>query len=382
MEQINNSVEVLNIVRSIVHHLNKVNLGNMTQKIIALQINNVKLLEEIADIIHDRALKRQNYTHIYADMCASMINSSKFNKLTTNTEFTFQKVLLNKCSDVFYTLTKDQQELNTLKQKMKNNSKELEKFIKTLNFYQFEFSKKVVSNCRFISELYRKGAFPEKILLACITDLSNENGEFQMHCLCIILQLTGPILSKAYDLNKLVNALLLFMDNYNISSTLKLLILKVQEMHSEGWINEQPIDFVGKNYRQFSELPTQMKNMYTIKSYNMMSVWIFDECYDILFNFVNSKKIDEVIHLLKMNNIWIRYNPITFVVSMILVALEENQNIRNYAGKLLDNLVKKKMLSNYSIQSGVEKVLNDPGTKKEYPNLSNLVLDITDQFKL
>jgi len=26
----------------------------MTQKIIALQINNVKLLEEIADIIHDR----------------------------------------------------------------------------------------------------------------------------------------------------------------------------------------------------------------------------------------------------------------------------------------------------------------------------------------
>jgi len=56
-------------------------------------------------------------------MCASMINNSKFNKLTTNTEFTFQKVLLNKCSDVFYTLTKDQQELNTLKQKMKNNSK-------------------------------------------------------------------------------------------------------------------------------------------------------------------------------------------------------------------------------------------------------------------
>jgi len=47
------------------------------------------------------------------------------------------------------------------------------------------------------------------------------------------------IFFQAYDLNELVNALLLFMDNYNISSTLKLLILKVQEMHSEGWINER-----------------------------------------------------------------------------------------------------------------------------------------------
>jgi len=45
---------VLNIVRSIVHHLNKVNLAKMIQKIIALPINNVILLEEISDIIFDR----------------------------------------------------------------------------------------------------------------------------------------------------------------------------------------------------------------------------------------------------------------------------------------------------------------------------------------
>lgn len=53
-------------------------------------------------------------------MCAGMINDSKFNKLATDTKTTFQKVLIKKCSDVFYTLTKYQQELDELKEKMKN----------------------------------------------------------------------------------------------------------------------------------------------------------------------------------------------------------------------------------------------------------------------
>jgi len=49
-----------------------------------------------------------------------MINDSKFNKLATDTKTTFQKVLLKKCSDVFY--TDYQQELNKLKEKMKNEN--------------------------------------------------------------------------------------------------------------------------------------------------------------------------------------------------------------------------------------------------------------------
>jgi len=49
-----------------------------------------------------------------------MINDSKFNKLATDTKTTFQKVLLKKCSDVFY--TDYQQELNKIKKKMKNDN--------------------------------------------------------------------------------------------------------------------------------------------------------------------------------------------------------------------------------------------------------------------
>ncbi|XP_060862187.1 eukaryotic translation initiation factor 4 gamma 1-like isoform X2 [Metopolophium dirhodum] len=383
MELISNSDEVLNTVRSIVYHLNDVNLAKMTPKMIALPINNVKLLEEITDIIFDRALKRQNYTHVYAQMCACMINDSKFNKLATDTKTTFQKVLLKKCSDVFY--IEYQQELNQLKKKMKNDNMVPKRCISTLNNFQFDFNKKSICNCRFIGELFKNGAFPEKVILSCITDLSkenNENNELQMHCLCTILQLVGPILSKTYDLNKLVNKLVSSLNNHGMPSTLKCLIHQVKRMHSKGWKNEEPVNFIGNNYTVFSDLPIHMKSVYRLKSIMIMAEWIYDESHDVLFNFVNKNKIDEVMQLLQISNTWIFYDPVLFVVSIILVALEENQIVRNHAGKLLNNLNKKKKLSTHSIQSGVNKVLNDSGTKKEYPNLSNLVSDITGQSKL
>ncbi|XP_060867957.1 uncharacterized protein LOC132943137 [Metopolophium dirhodum] len=216
----------------------------------------------------------------------------------------------------------------------------------------------------FIGELFRNGAFPEKVILSCITDLSkenNDNNELKMHCLCTILQLVGPILSKTNDLNKPVNKLVSSINDHGMSSTLKCLIHQVKRMHSKGWKNEEPVKFVANNHTEFSALPTHMKSVYTLKSDMIMAEW-------------------EVIQLLKISNIWNFYDPVLFVVSTILVALEENKDVRNHAGKLLDSLNRKTKLSACSIQSGVNKVLNDLGTKKDYPNLSNLVSDITGQF--
>ncbi|NP_001280459.1 uncharacterized protein LOC100571362 [Acyrthosiphon pisum] len=78
--------------------------------------------------------------------------------------------------------------------------------------------------------------------MSCIRDLSKENYEnyeLQMHCLCTILQLVGPILSKtSYDLNEPVNKLLPSINNHGMSSTLKCLIQQVKRMHSKGWMDE------------------------------------------------------------------------------------------------------------------------------------------------
>ncbi|CAI6343351.1 unnamed protein product [Macrosiphum euphorbiae] len=218
MEQKNNSDHVLNTVRSIVYHLNDVNWVKMTQKIMALPINNVKLLDDITNIIFDRALKRQNYTHIYAQMCARLINDSKFNNLiATGTEITFQKVLLKK-----------------VPKKCLSG---------VLNNFLFDFQKRSICNCRFIGVLFKNGAFPEKYILKCIGDLGKEkndnNYELQMHCLCIILQSVGLILSKtSYDLNKKINKLVSSMENHGMSSTLKCLIKKLKIMNSKGWMDE------------------------------------------------------------------------------------------------------------------------------------------------
>ncbi|CAI6368511.1 unnamed protein product [Macrosiphum euphorbiae] len=297
MEQKNNSDQVLNTVRSIVYHLNDVNWVKMTQKMMALPINNVKLLDDITNIIFDRALKRQNYTHIYAQMCARLINDSKFNNLiATDTEITFQKVLLKKCHDVFY--SNYQEELNKLKDTMKNDNMVPKKCLSgVLNNFLFDFQKRSICNCRFIGELFKNGAFPEKYILKCIGDLGKEkndnNYELQMHCLCIILQSVGLILSKtSYDLNKKINKLVSSMENYGMSSTLKCLIKKLKIMNSKGWMDEEPVKFAGTNYNAYRDLPPHMQMVYRVRSKKIMSDWAYDESHDHRLNVVNNYKIE------------------------------------------------------------------------------------------
>ncbi|CAI6343171.1 unnamed protein product [Macrosiphum euphorbiae] len=297
MEQKNNSDHVLNTVRSIVYHLNDVNWVKMTQKMMALPINNVKLLDDITNIIFDRALKRQNYTHIYAQMCARLINDSKFNNLiATNTEITFQKVLLKKCHDVFY--SNYQEELNKLKDTMKNVNMVPKKCLSgVLNNFLFDFQKRSICNCRFIGELFKNGAFPEKYILKCIGDLGKEkndnNYELQMHCLCIILQSVGLILSKtSYDLNKKINKLVSSMENHGMSSTLKCLIKKLKIMNSKGWMDEEPVKFAGTNYNAYRDLPPHMQMVYRVRSKKIMSDWAYDESHDHRLNVVNNYKIE------------------------------------------------------------------------------------------
>ncbi|CAI6345079.1 unnamed protein product [Macrosiphum euphorbiae] len=297
MEQKNNSDQVLNTVRSIVYHLNDVNWVKMTQKIMALPINNVKLLDDITNIIFDRALKRQNYTHIYSQMCARLINDSKFNNLiATDTEITFQKVLLKKCHDVFY--SNYQEELNKLKDTMKNDNMVPKKCLSVvLNNFLFDFQKRSICNCRFIGELFKNGAFPEKYILKCIGDLGKEkndnNYELQMHCLCIILQSVGLILSKtSYDLNKKINKLVSSMENYGMSSTLKCLIKKLKIMNSKGWMDEEPVKFAGTNYNAYRDLPPHLQMVYRVRSKKIMSDWAYGESHDHRLNVVNNYKIE------------------------------------------------------------------------------------------
>ncbi|CAI6370856.1 unnamed protein product [Macrosiphum euphorbiae] len=84
---------------------------------------------------------------------------------------------------------------------MNNNNMVLKKCLSgVLNNFQFDFQKKSICNCRFIGELFRNGAFPEKYILKCIGDLGKEkndnNYELQMHCLCTILQSLGQYYQK------------------------------------------------------------------------------------------------------------------------------------------------------------------------------------------
>lgn len=49
---------------------------------------------------------------------------------------------------------------------------------------------------RFICELFKQGALPKKIILICITELSEKKDDLHMYCLCFMLKLVGHKLSE------------------------------------------------------------------------------------------------------------------------------------------------------------------------------------------
>lgn len=65
-----------------------------------------------------QVLQKYDFTVIYANLCACMIKDDKFNKLQ-NSNITFEKILVKKCWEVFFSYKSHQQELDKLKYKFK-----------------------------------------------------------------------------------------------------------------------------------------------------------------------------------------------------------------------------------------------------------------------
>lgn len=62
--------------------------------------------------------------------------------------------------------------------------------------------------------------------------------------------------------------------------------------------------------------------------------------------------LQKIVDLLNNTNTWLHYNQVAFVVSMILVAFEESQNVRAYAGILLNNFVMYEIILKCSVHLG------------------------------
>ncbi|XP_025425500.1 uncharacterized protein LOC112694289 [Sipha flava] len=206
-----------------------------------------------------------------------------------------------------------------------------------------------------------------------------------IHCLCIILQIAGQKLSKTHNLDGIVHHILLFKNENTVlikmSPTLQSLMFKIQNLHLKCWIHEEPLKLIEDNehYISFENLPEQLKKLYDLKSYTVMAQCIIDECMAVLNGF-DKININEIVHSLKYINSWIHYDQVSFVASMILITLNEDQSIRHKAGILLNLFIKKGLLSIGSVLSGIDKIMDDSELKIELPRLSDLLFDITTKI--
>ncbi|XP_025418920.1 uncharacterized protein LOC112689425 [Sipha flava] len=258
-------------------------------------------------------------------------------------------------------------------------------FKNILNSFHFQYYKRSLAHCKFIGELFKQGAFTEKNILSFIHELMKVKDILNIHCLCIILQIAGQKLSKTHNLDGIVHHILLFKNENTVlikmSPTLQSLIFKIQNLHLKCWIHEEPLKLIEDNeqYISFENLPEQLKQLYDLKSYTVMAQCIIDECMAVLNGF-DKININEIVHSLKYINSWLHYDQVSFVASMILITLNEDQSIRQKAGILLNLFIKKGLLLIDSVLSGIDKIMDDSELKIELPRLSDLLFDITSRI--
>ncbi|XP_025424148.1 uncharacterized protein LOC112693352 [Sipha flava] len=332
------------------------------------------------------AFNKPNFVNLYANLCAYMINYATFNELH-NTETTFQLILAQKCFEGCTSQYTSQEEVSKLKENFKKNTPS--NFKNRLNTVHFQYYNSSLTHCKFIGELFKQGALNEKNILACIDELMKVNDDQNIHCLCTILQIAGPKLSKTHNLDSTVYHILSFkiknLDLIKISPTLKSSIFIIQYLNFKGWIiNEEAVKLIesNENHSSFEKLPEESKKSYELKSHTVMAQCIIDECIVVLNNFdeKNERSIKEIVRMLNNINSWIKYDQVSFVASLILITLNESQSIRYKAGILLNKLVTERLLSRDSVSSGIDKVMNDSELKIELPKLSDLLFDIASKL--
>ena len=193
-----------------------------------------KVLTDIIDQIFSYAINLQNFSALYARLCADLSSELKEKIGEENTK-QFKRLLLNKCQKEFEQEKKDELEKNTAALDLKPEEIEEKEFM---------LRKKKVGNMIFIGELYLQDMLSERIMHEVIKRLlvnpvplpSSDDIEL----LCRLLTTIGKKLdhekSKKYVNFYFGKMETLSQDAANLASRLRFMLRDVIDMRNNNWV--------------------------------------------------------------------------------------------------------------------------------------------------
>jgi translation initiation factor 4G len=197
---------ILNQVIGILNKLCVSNFDKLSSELLQIDIPNDELLEEIVKSIFNKAVYEPHFGEIYSKLCLCFGN---FN-------VKFKQFMLTICQKEFEKSPSD------------------------------ETRKTMVGNILFIGQLFKKQMISEQIVHYCIRKLLEEPTDFNIECVCKLLEIAGNKIKQNIDEN--FEKLTLFSENKNLlSSRHRFMIKDILDLKKNNWVSRktnQPLKII------------------------------------------------------------------------------------------------------------------------------------------
>jgi len=181
--------ELLRKARGILNKLTPQKFEKLVEMMKSLNINTGDKLKGVIDLIFEKALLEPIYSKLYARLCDALAKQEL--EIENGSNFTFKRMLLNKCQKEFEKERTDEQQLEKEQDKHFENAEEEKAWQEELSLRRYLAKKRSLGNIRFIGELFKLKMLAEAIIHACLCKLLNDRNEESLECLCQLLTTIG-----------------------------------------------------------------------------------------------------------------------------------------------------------------------------------------------
>ncbi|KAJ1408120.1 armadillo-type protein, partial [Ochromonadaceae sp. CCMP2298] len=180
----------------------------LSASMLTLKVENIAMLDKLIEIIFEKAVQEQNFTNLYAELCAFLNASAQhwaFYTDAKNKNF-FRARLVSNCQNEFQISTKNESAYGDLEEEKKvllqnkatMSESDLAQKSAAINDKQLVLKRRMLGNIRFVGELYKQKLLTDVVIHNCIADLMGTannwkpmSDEQDIECLCRLITTAG-----------------------------------------------------------------------------------------------------------------------------------------------------------------------------------------------